>query len=189
MGLLVGCWFCGVSFVRWVACSYAFLATSALLMLLFFYQSDRLLSPLVVVRAVGHQRYWGSQHSFVWGGCGAARKALMRSCHFSVDCYTEKVAGAPGIMRLLRTGAHFLWFTQIPLRVVCTSGDVVHSFNVKRLGISLDSILGRAQVKVLRVLGLGGLVWAVRLGIRGFSFALVSQYWNFFLVLGLFSFL
>ena len=34
------------------------------------------------------------------------------------------------------------------MRVLATSSDVVHNFNVKPLGISLDAVPGRAHAKI-----------------------------------------
>lgn len=86
------------------------------------------LIPLMGVTAVGHQWYWEYQY----GGAGRC------------DSYTFKA----GPNRLLSTDAHLVIPAQVPVRILATSSDVVHNFNVKPLGISLDAVPGRAHAKI-----------------------------------------
>lgn len=85
------------------------------------------LLPLVGIIAVGHQWYWEYQ-------CRGA----------TVDSYTFK----EGPNRLLSTDAHVVVPAGVPVRVIATSADVVHNFNIKPLAISLDAVPGRVHAKI-----------------------------------------
>ena len=51
----------------------------------------------------------------------------------------------------MRSDSHFLWPSACPLRLLVTSADVVHNFNLKSLAISLDAVPGRYHSTVLTV--------------------------------------
>ena len=90
--------------------------------------------------AVGHQWYWEYLHRMGGGGSVATAQ---------VDSYTDK-EGA-GSLRLFSRDAHFLWPRSVPIRLVVTSSDVIHNFNVPFLMLSVDAVPGRAHRKEIIV--------------------------------------
>lgn len=71
---------------------------------------------------------------------------------FQVDSYTEKnpTHRAAGY-RLFRCDSHFLWPASVPIRLVVSSADVIHNFNVPFLMLSVDAVPGRAHRKEMVV--------------------------------------
>ena len=65
------------------------------------------------------------------------------------DSYTDK-AGEWGF-RLFSRDAHFLWPGCVPIRLVVSSADVIHNFNVPFLILSIDAVPGRAHRKEISV--------------------------------------
>lgn len=81
--------------------------------------------------AVGHQWYW----EFVHGGT------------LIVDSYTT----TSGIGRLFSVDSHFLWPGWVPIRLVISSSDVIHNFNLPIFCLRVDAVPGRAHTKSLTV--------------------------------------
>lgn len=48
-----------------------------------------------------------------------------------------------GECRLTSADSHLLVPEGVPFRIIFSSGDVIHNFNVKRLGLSADAVPGR----------------------------------------------
>ena len=72
-----------------------------------------------------------------WGGVSVA------------DSYTDK--GGDVGYRLFSTDAHFLWPGGVPIRLVVSSADVIHNFNLPFLIVSIDAVPGRAHRKEMSV--------------------------------------
>ena len=102
--------------------------------------ASHIVEPFAVITAVGHQWYWEFFH-----GVGDSRRV--------VDPYTDK-SGNSGF-RLFSVDAHFLWPAWVPIRLVVTSADVIHNFNVPALRLSIDAVPGRAHRKEMLVRFIG----------------------------------
>lgn len=61
-----------------------------------------------------------------------------------------------GETRLTSTDAHLLMPAKVPVRLVVTSADVIHNWNIKAMALSVDGIPGRlgAEIVITKVTGL-----------------------------------
>lgn len=103
--------------------------------------ASHIVEPFAVITAVGHQWYWEFFHS-----AGEVTTVT--------DSYTDKSGTGPGF-RLFSVDAHFLWPAWAPVRLVVTSADVIHNFNIPALSLSVDAVPGRAHRKEILVNFLG----------------------------------
>lgn len=134
--------------------------------------------PTAAVMAVGHQWYWEFQQR--WGG----ENPGVLGC----DSYTETDPRDRGVVRLFSTDAHLLVPMGCVTRVMVTSADVVHNFNLKAISVSIDAVPGRCHTTRVRVTSPGlyrGLCREV-CGPGHYRIALtveavgLARYWGFF---------
>lgn len=88
------------------------------------YIIDDIGTPSMTVKSVGHQWYWSYEYSDFLSS--------------EVDSY---MTTSP--LRLLDCDNRLLLAVQTPIRVLVTSGDVLHSWTVPVLGIKADAVPGR----------------------------------------------
>lgn len=76
---------------------------------------------------------------------------------YTADSYTrvERRPGCGGEVRLLSTDRHMILPFQVPVRLIVTSADVIHNFNVKSLAVSMDAVPGRCHRQVVSVVSPG----------------------------------
>lgn len=90
------------------------------------------------VKSIGHQWYWSYELSDFWGARGALR----------FDSFITK-ENSP--VRLLDVDSRLVLPVGCQTRVLVTSGDVLHSWAVPRIGVKLDACPGRInQTNLLR---------------------------------------
>ena len=53
-----------------------------------------------------------------------------------------------GECRLTSADSHLLVPEGVPYRMIFSSGDVIHNFNIKRLGLSADAVPGRLHHRI-----------------------------------------
>lgn len=114
----------------WTILPAAILICLAVPSLRLLYFIDEVADPRVTLKAIGHQWYWAYEYSDL--------KAL------AFDSYiipTDDLQ--PGIFRLLEVDHRAVLPTNIEIRVITTSSDVIHSWAVPSLGVKIDAIPGR----------------------------------------------
>jgi cytochrome c oxidase subunit 2 len=107
----------------WTAFPCLVLVAIAIPSLKLLYIIDERGTPAVTLKAVGHQWYWSYEYS-----------------DFGADFDSYMAAGA---YRLLDTDHRVLVPTHLPVRVLVTAADVLHSWTVPAIGIKADGIPGR----------------------------------------------
>ncbi len=114
----------------WTILPAAILICLAVPSLRLLYFIDEVADPRVTLKAIGHQWYWAYEYS--------------DSKILSFDSYiipTEDLK--PGIFRLLEVDHRAVLPTNIEIRLISTSRDVIHSWTVPSLGVKIDAIPGR----------------------------------------------
>lgn len=102
--------------------------------------------PLVTLHVIGHQWYWEYEiifpvkNSLEEEGGSVVGKAART---FTVDSYCLRGELGPGERRLTSVDAHLLAPTRVGIRMIITSADVIHNYNIKSLALSVDAVPGR----------------------------------------------
>ena len=112
--------------------------TPALILLLisgnsisFLYSSEELLNPALDIIVIGNQWYW--TYEFI-----AFKKKIIIESHM-VETNDLNL----GELRLLEVDNALVLPTEIGIRLLITSTDVIHSWAVPSLGIKIDAVPGR----------------------------------------------
>ena len=91
----------------------------------------------VTLKATGHQWYWSYEYPDF-------RRVDLSSPVIGFDSYMVPTADLKsGDFRLLETDNRVSLPTQTPIRVLVTSGDVLHAWAIPRLGLKVDAVPGR----------------------------------------------
>ena len=91
----------------------------------------------ITLKATGHQWYWRYEYPD-FRGVDRDSESL------GFDSYITPTAELSlGDFRLLETDNRVSLPTQTPIRVLVTSGDVLHSWAMPRLGLKVDAVPGR----------------------------------------------
>lgn len=110
--------------------------------LLYSLEADDLIKPLVTLKVIGYQWFWGYEISDI------------ENLAVSLDSYVKSEDDLQeGEFRLLEVDNRVLLPIHTPIRLLITANDVIHSFAVPSLGIKTDAIPGRinhASVYILR---------------------------------------
>nr|YP_010042750.1 cytochrome c oxidase subunit II [Ophidiaster granifer]QPC56385.1 cytochrome c oxidase subunit II [Ophidiaster granifer] len=94
------------------------------------YLMDEVNNPFLTIKAIGHQWYWSYEY------------ADYRELEF--DSYMVPTPDLKtGNPRLLEVDNRLIIPSQIPIRVLVTSSDVLHSWTVPSLGVKMDAVPGR----------------------------------------------
>nr|AFN54199.1 cytochrome c oxidase subunit 2 [Tigriopus californicus] len=99
--------------------------------LLLLYLIEDFSKSFLVCKVVGHQWYWSYEI-----------KTESSEILASVDCYMLPREGSFG-MRLLLTDEFLMLPINVPVRILVTSDDVIHSWTLPSLGIKGDAVPGR----------------------------------------------
>lgn len=96
------------------------------------YSLDEVLHPNITVKAIGHQWYWSYEINDIEG------------ISVNFDSYTiDSSESTPETLRLLDVDSPLLLPILVPIRLLVSATDVIHSFFVPSLGIKIDAIPGR----------------------------------------------
>ena len=114
----------GVEFA-WTFLPCLVLVAIALPSLRLLYMIDEVGSPVLTLKAVGHQWYWSYEY------------ADFDSIEF--DAYISRQSR----YRLLDCDHRLVLPSQLPVRVLVTAADVLHSWTVPAMGIKADAVPGR----------------------------------------------
>ena len=88
----------------------------------------------ISLKATGHQWYWSYEYPEF-----SADRNIVRFDSYMVPS-NELL---PGDFRLLETDNRVRLPSQIPIRILVTRGDVLHSWAIPRLGLKVDAVPGR----------------------------------------------
>lgn len=69
---------------------------------------------------------------------------------YQVESYGV-IESSLGECRLTSADSHLLVPGGVPFRMIFSSGDVIHNFNVKRLGLSADAVPGRLHHRMVEM--------------------------------------
>jgi len=95
------------------------------------YLMDEVIDPTITIKVIGHQWYWSTEYSD-YGDT------------ISFDSYmkpTEELE--KGELRLLEVDNRIIVPVDTHVRLIVSSGDVIHSFAVPSLGVKMDALPGR----------------------------------------------
>lgn len=110
------------------------------------YSIEEIVEPLLTVKIVGHQWYWSYEFVNPLEIIKNANPELDYNAdiRFMFDSYmkpTDELFG--GQFRLLEVDNRLYLPVQVNIRLLITSGDVLHSWAVPSLGIKVDACPGR----------------------------------------------
>nr|YP_009256114.1 cytochrome c oxidase subunit II [Rediviva intermixta]AKS40057.1 cytochrome c oxidase subunit II [Rediviva intermixta] len=94
------------------------------------YYIDELWNPIYfTIKIMGHQWYWSYEYSeFYW---------------IQFDSYMINELDKLDLFRLLDTDNHLVVPMNVPIRIIVTSMDVIHSWTIPSIGIKMDAVPGR----------------------------------------------
>lgn len=96
------------------------------------YSLDEIINPILTVKAIGNQWFWSYEINDIDG------------LNIQFDSYAKSIDDlSPGEFRLLDVDNILYLPVNIPIRLLTTSVDVIHSFTVPSLGLKIDAIPGR----------------------------------------------
>uniref|UniRef100_UPI00315D879E cytochrome c oxidase subunit II n=1 Tax=Corynorhinus mexicanus TaxID=712049 RepID=UPI00315D879E len=120
----------------WTILPAIILILIALPSLRILYMMDEINNPSVTIKTLGHQWYWSYEYTDYE--------------NLTFDSYmipTHELA--PGQLRLLEVDNRVVLPTELTIRVLISSEDVLHSWAVPSLGLKTDAIPGRLNQTTL----------------------------------------
>lgn len=108
------------------------------------YISEEYINPSITIKAVGHQWYWSYEYS-----------------EFNELEFDSFMAESNKI-RLLETSNHLILPTNLTIRILVSSDDVIHSWTIPSLGVKADAIPGRINQIIMSINRTGILVGQCR---------------------------
>lgn len=114
------------------------------------YSMDELLSPSITLKVIGHQWYWSYEYNHPLPAPGIQN--VLKPTDLDPTCSVEKIFDSnmvleedllPGQLRLLEVNNRTYLPTDVNIRVLITSADVLHSWAIPSLGIKVDACPGR----------------------------------------------
>nr|YP_008593408.1 cytochrome c oxidase subunit II [Platycephalus indicus]UEX92643.1 cytochrome c oxidase subunit II [Platycephalus sp. 2 LL-2021]WRI15802.1 cytochrome c oxidase subunit II [Platycephalus sp.]BAN83350.1 cytochrome c oxidase subunit 2 [Platycephalus indicus] len=116
--------------VIWTVLPAITLVLIALPSLRILYLMDEINSPLLTIKAVGHQWYWSYEYTDYED--------------LAFDSYMIPTQDlTPGQFRLLEADHRMVVPVEAPIRVLVSADDVLHSWAVPSMGIKMDAVPGR----------------------------------------------
>ena len=101
------------------------------------YLTDEVIDPVITVKAIGHQWYWSYEYSDFYS-------PLQKNKVIGFDSYMVPESDLnKGEFRLLETDNNLFLPVDTHIRLLLSSGDVLHSWAVPSLGIKMDCVPGR----------------------------------------------
>nr|ADM47264.1 cytochrome oxidase subunit II [Daubentonia madagascariensis] len=100
------------------------------------YMMDEINNPSLTIKTMGHQWYWTYEYTDYE--------------NMTFDSYMTSTNDlTPGELRLLEVDNRMVLPTELPIRVLVSSEDVLHSWTVPSLGLKTDAIPGRLNQTTL----------------------------------------
>jgi cytochrome c oxidase subunit 2 len=100
------------------------------------YSMDEIIDPSVTLKVIGHQWFWSYEYS------DYSNENNEKSVVFESYMVTDEDL-QPGQLRLLEVDNPVVLPIKTHIRVLVTSGDVLHSWAVPSLGVKIDACPGR----------------------------------------------
>nr|ASU93000.1 cytochrome c oxidase subunit II [Proechimys roberti]ASU93013.1 cytochrome c oxidase subunit II [Proechimys roberti]ASU93026.1 cytochrome c oxidase subunit II [Proechimys roberti] len=120
----------------WTILPAIILIMIALPSLRILYMMDEVNNPLLTVKTMGHQWYWSYEYTDYE--------------ELNFDSYmTPTMDLSPGELRLLEVDNRVVLPMEVPVRMLISSEDVLHSWAVPSLGLKTDAIPGRLNQTIL----------------------------------------
>nr|ADR10238.1 cytochrome oxidase subunit II [Ctenomys steinbachi] len=120
----------------WTILPAIILIMIALPSLRILYMMDEVNNPLLTVKTMGHQWYWSYEYTDY--------------DELNFDSYMIPTTELkPGELRLLEVDNRMVLPMELPVRVLISSEDVLHSWAVPSLGLKTDAIPGRLNQTIL----------------------------------------
>nr|ADR10213.1 cytochrome oxidase subunit II [Ctenomys opimus] len=120
----------------WTILPAIILIMIALPSLRILYMMDEVNNPLLTVKTMGHQWYWSYEYTDY--------------DELNFDSYMIPTTELkPGELRLLEVDNRVILPMELPVRVLISSEDVLHSWAVPSLGLKTDAIPGRLNQTIL----------------------------------------
>nr|AHB23386.1 cytochrome c oxidase subunit II [Limnoria quadripunctata] len=116
--------------VIWTVVPAVILVFIAFPSLRLLYLLDEVGGPIITVKAMGHQWYWSYEYSD------------FQNKEFDSYMIPEGELSNKGF-RLLEVDNSMILPMNVPIRVLVSSADVIHSWTVPSLGVKVDAIPGR----------------------------------------------
>nr|YP_011010526.1 cytochrome c oxidase subunit 2 [Haloveloides sundaensis]WPW47167.1 cytochrome c oxidase subunit 2 [Haloveloides sundaensis] len=116
--------------IIWTTIPAMILILIALPSLKILYMMDEIKTPMITIKAIGHQWYWSYEYSD------------FKNIEF--DSYmkpTNEIENNE--FRLLETDNHIVLPMNNQIRILVTATDVLHSWTIPSLGVKIDAIPGR----------------------------------------------
>lgn len=114
------------------------------------YTMDEVIDPLLTVKIIGHQWYWSYEFVNPVEFFEAVDESFDLDLNVNFDSYMlpddELIMGQ---LRLLEVDNRLKLPIEINIRLLITSGDVLHSWAVPSLGVKLDACPGRMNQTTL----------------------------------------
>jgi len=114
------------------------------------YSMDEIIDPLLTIKVIGHQWYWSYElinpnEFFYMDSKGLTiEEADFLDTNYNFDSYMKSDDDLQlGELRLLEVDNKLYVPIEINIRLLITSGDVLHSWAVPSLGVKLDACPGR----------------------------------------------
>nr|ACJ36181.1 cytochrome oxidase subunit II [Cheirogaleus major]ACJ36182.1 cytochrome oxidase subunit II [Cheirogaleus major]ACJ36183.1 cytochrome oxidase subunit II [Cheirogaleus major]AIW64184.1 cytochrome c oxidase subunit II [Cheirogaleus major]AIW80633.1 cytochrome oxidase subunit II [Cheirogaleus major] len=120
----------------WTILPAVILILIALPSLRILYMMDEITTPSLTLKTMGHQWYWSYEYTDYENLC--------------FDSYmTPSSELKPGELRLLEVDNRVVLPTEMSIRMLISSEDVLHSWTVPSLGVKTDAIPGRLNQTTL----------------------------------------
>lgn len=108
------------------------------------YSLDEIINPIVTVKAIGNQWFWSYEINDIEG------------LDVKFDSYAKSTDDLLlGELRLLDVDNILYLPVNLPIRLLTTSVDVIHSFTIPSLGFKIDAIPGRINHALIYLLNEG----------------------------------
>nr|APC60883.1 cytochrome c oxidase subunit II [Santamartamys rufodorsalis] len=122
--------------IIWTILPALILIMIALPSLRILYMMDEVNNPLLTVKTMGHQWYWSYEYTDYED--------------LSFDSYMVPTMDLkPGELRLLEVDNRVVLPMEMPVRMLISSEDVLHSWAIPSLGLKTDAIPGRLNQTIL----------------------------------------
>nr|ASU92753.1 cytochrome c oxidase subunit II [Proechimys echinothrix] len=120
----------------WTILPAIILIMIALPSLRILYMMDEVNNPLLTVKTMGHQWYWSYEYTDYE--------------ELNFDSYMTPTTDLnPGELRLLEVDNRVILPMEMPVRMLISSEDVLHSWAIPSLGLKTDAIPGRLNQTIL----------------------------------------
>lgn len=109
------------------------------------YSFDEPINPIFTIKAIGYQWYWGYEYPDL----KASHIINPPELSYMRNLKTTDKSIYNNFLRLLEADTYLHLPANMPLRLIVTASDVLHSFSVPALGIKIDAVPGRLNSVII----------------------------------------